>query len=66
MSHALWSAGAILVVLGLAAHLFGWDSVLWIPEAAFDAIRQDPGTYGIIALGLVLMFIARLITRRRP
>ncbi|MDN3568036.1 hypothetical protein ACFQY5_25885 [Paeniroseomonas aquatica] len=66
MAHALWSAGAILVVLGLIAHLFGWEAVVWIPEAALDAIREDPKTYGIIALGLLLMFIARLITRRRP
>ena len=66
MAHLLWSAGAILVALGLAAHLFGWNALLWIPEAALDAIREDPKTYGVIALGLVLMAIARLVSRRRP
>ena len=65
MAHVLWSAGAILVALGLAAHLFGWDSLLWIPEAILDAIREDPKTYGVIALGLLLMFIARLVSRHR-
>lgn len=66
MAHLLWSAGAILVALGLAAHLFGWDALLWIPEAILDALREDPKTYGVIALGLVLMAIARLVSRRRP
>lgn len=66
MAHLLWSAGAILVALGLAAHLFGWNALLWIPEAILDALREDPKTYGVIALGLVLMAIARLVARRRP
>ena len=66
MAQLLWSAGTILVVLGLAAHLFGWDFLLWIPEAALAAIREDPETYGVIALGLVLMLLARLVARRRP
>jgi hypothetical protein len=66
MAHLLWSAGAILVALGLAAHLFGWNALLWIPEAILDALREDPKTYGVIALGLVLMVIARLVSRRRP
>ena len=66
MAHLLWSAGAILVALGLAAHLFGWDALLWIPEAILDAVQEDPKTYGVIALGLVLMAIARLVARRRP
>ena len=66
MAHLLWSAGAILVALGLAAHLFGWNALLWIPEAILDALREDPKTYGIIALGLALMAIARLVSRRRP
>lgn len=66
MAHLLWSAGAILVALGLAAHLFGWDALLWIPEAILDALREDPKTYGVIALGVVLMAIARLVSRRRP
>lgn len=66
MAHLLWSAGAILVALGLAAHLFGWNALLWIPEAILDALREDPKTYGVIALGLVLMAIARLVSRRRP
>ena len=66
MAHLLWSAGAILVALGLAAHLFGWNALLWIPEAILDAVQEDPKTYGVIALGLVLMAIARLVARRRP
>ena len=66
MAHLLWSAGAILVALGLAAHLFGWNALLWIPEAILDALREDPKTYGVIALGLALMAIARLVSRRRP
>ena len=66
MAHLLWSAGAILVALGLAAHLFGWDALLWIPDAILEALREDPKTYGVIALGLVLMAIARLVSRRRP
>ena len=66
MAHLLWSAGAILVALGLAAHLFGWDALMWIPEAILDALREDPKTYGVIALGVVLMAIARLVSRRRP
>lgn len=66
MAHLLWSTGAVLVALGVAAHLFGWNALLWIPEAALEAIREDPKTYGVIALGLVLMVIARMVARRRP
>ncbi|MDB5375396.1 MAG: hypothetical protein JWP04_4038 [Belnapia sp.] len=65
MAHVLWSVGAILVALGLMAHLFGWDALLWIPQAALAAIREDPATYGVIALGLVLMLLARIFTRPR-
>jgi nitrate reductase gamma subunit len=65
MSTWLWSLGTLLVALGLAAHLFGWDALLWIPSAAIEAVRSEPETYGVVAIGLVLMVLARLIGRRR-
>jgi hypothetical protein len=65
MSKWLWSLGALLVALGLAAHLFGWDALLWIPSAAIEAVRSEPDTYGVVAIGILLMFLARLFGRRR-
>jgi hypothetical protein len=65
MARWLWFLGASLVVLGLAAHAFGWDALLWIPEAALSAVRSDPETYGLVAAGLLLMLVARLIGRRK-
>jgi hypothetical protein len=65
MSRWLWSLGAMLVVLGLAAHLFGWDALLRIPMAAIEAARSEPETYGVVAVGVVLMVVARLVGRRR-
>jgi hypothetical protein len=65
MSRWLWSAGTMLVVLGLAAHLFGWDALLWVPAMVLEAVRSDPETYGVVALGLLLMAVARLLGRRR-
>ena len=65
MARWLWSLGTVLVVLGLAAHVFGWDALLWIPMAAVEAVRSDPETYGVVAAGVVLMVLARLIGRRR-
>jgi hypothetical protein len=64
MSRWLWSTGAALVMLGLAANVFGWDALLWIPAAVLEAVRTDPETYGLIALGIVLMVVASLIGRR--
>lgn len=64
MAKWLWTAGTALVALGLAAHVFGWDALLWIPVAAVETIRENPETYGIVALGLLLMVLARLIGRR--
>jgi hypothetical protein len=65
MARLLGSLGAMLVMLGLAAHLFGWDALLSIPLAALDAVRADPETYGVVAVGVLLMLVARLIGGRR-
>lgn len=65
MARWLWTAGAVLVALGLAAHLVGWDALLSIPVAVVDTVRASPETYGIVALGVVLMVLARLIGGRR-
>jgi len=65
MARWLWSAGTALVALGLAAHLFGWDALLWVPVAVVDTVRAHPETYGIVALGLLLMVLARLVGGRR-
>ena len=65
MSRWLWTAGAALVALGLAAHLFGWDALLWVPVALVDTVRSSPETYGLVALGVLLMVLARLIGGRR-
>ncbi|MFT8246895.1 hypothetical protein [Roseomonas sp. BN140053] len=76
MSARLWSLGVFLVALGIAAHVVGWETLLWIPRAALDsllwvpaaiteAIRSAPATTGVIALGVVLMLLARVLGRRR-
>lgn len=65
MARWLSSLGGLLVMLGLAAHVFGWETLRWIPEAAIAAIRADPETYGVVALGLALMLLARVIGRWR-
>jgi hypothetical protein len=65
MARWLWTAGAALVVLGLLAHVFGWDALLWIPAAALESVRGNPETYGIVALGVLLMVLARLIGARQ-
>ncbi|WP_376087164.1 hypothetical protein ACE7GA_13325 [Roseomonas sp. CCTCC AB2023176] len=75
MSGRLWSLGVFLVALGVAAHVVGWDtllwlpgvildSLMWIPEAVVEAVRTAPATAGVIALGVVLMVAARLVSRR--
>lgn len=71
---SLWTLGVCLVVLGIAAHWFGWDAVLWFPREAIywltwapaaimEAIEASPGTVGIIALGIVLMVVAKIWMR---
>jgi hypothetical protein len=65
MSRWLWAIGATLVALGLSAHVFGWDALLWVPASMVEAIRSDPETYGVVALGVALMVVARLMGRRR-
>lgn len=65
MARWLWTAGAVLVALGLAAHFFGWDALLAVPEAVVDTVRSSPETYGVVALGVVLMVLAKLIGGRR-
>ena len=65
MSRWLWTAGAALVALGLAAHVFGWDTLLSIPVALVETVQSSPETYGIVALGVLLMVLARLIGGRR-
>ncbi len=71
MARRLQGLGVALLLLGLAAHTFGWGWVLWLPEmfmnaaAAFmEAIRWDPLTYGLIAAGLALIVAARVVGRR--
>lgn len=64
MARWLGSLGALMVLVGLLAHAFGWDALLWIPEAAIAAVRSDPETYGVVAAGVLLMVLARLIGRR--
>ncbi|TPG59162.1 hypothetical protein EAH89_07415 [Roseomonas nepalensis] len=75
MSTRLWSLGIVLVALGFAAREVGWDtllwlpmaairSLLWIPAAAIDAIRSDPASYGVVAVGVLLMVVASLLRRR--
>lgn len=65
MARWLWTAGAALVALGLAAHLFGWDALLSVPMALVETVQAYPETYGIVALGVLLMVLARLIGGRR-
>jgi hypothetical protein len=65
MSRWLWSVGSALVALGLAAHLFGWDALLSIPMALAETVRSSPETYGVVALGVLLMVLARFIGGRR-
>lgn len=65
MAKWLGTAGAALVALGLAAHLFGWDFLLWIPLWVVETVESSPETYGVIALGLLLMLLARLVGGRR-
>ena len=65
MAKWLWTAGTALVALGLAARVFGWDALLSVPVAVVETVRSDPETYGVVALGLLLMALARLVGGRR-
>jgi hypothetical protein len=64
-ARLLWAAGVALVALGLAAHFLGWDALLWLPEAAIEAVRAAPATYGLVAAGVVLMLLAAVVRRWR-
>ncbi|UFN48741.1 hypothetical protein LPC08_22480 [Roseomonas sp. OT10] len=77
MHSRLWSLGTFLVALGVAAYVVGWDTLLWLPRVAWDSlawlpatvidlIRSSPVTFGVIALGVMLMAAARVIGGRRP
>ncbi|WP_421989056.1 hypothetical protein [Roseococcus sp.] len=72
----LWTIGVCLVVIGVAAHWFGWPALLWFPRsvleglewapaALLEAIAASPTTVGLIALGIVLMVAARIWTGRK-
>ncbi|KAA2213044.1 hypothetical protein [Teichococcus oryzae] len=61
MAARLWSLGSLLVAIGLAAWLLGWDTLLWIPQMALEALRDQPWTAGIILAGLGLMLLAKMI-----
>ena len=76
MAPRLWSLGVFLVAIGIAAHLVGWETLLWIPRTVMDwlawipaeiigAVRASPATTGLILLGIVLMVVARVMMRRR-
>lgn len=65
MASLLWTAGTALVALGLLAHFFGWDALLSIPIAVVETVRSYPETYGLVAVGVLLMVLARLFGRRR-
>lgn len=65
MASRLWFLGSLLVALGIAAHILGWDTLLWIPSMVLETVERNPGTAGLIVAGGTLMVIARLIGRRR-
>lgn len=76
MASRLYSLGAFLVALGLVAYALGWDFILWLPRTVIDMlawapreiiamVREAPATFGIIALGLVLMLAANILRRRK-
>ncbi|ONG53019.1 hypothetical protein BKE38_13650 [Pseudoroseomonas deserti] len=73
-SARLWSLGVFLVALGIAASVVGWDALLWIPRlalswltwlpaAVLDAWHASPTTFGVIAVGVLLMLAARFLRR---
>lgn len=64
MARLLWSAGGLLLTLGIAALVFGWDTLLWLPTAVVEIAVEHPETYGLIAGGIALMVLARALGRR--
>jgi hypothetical protein len=71
MQTRLWSIGSFLVAIGIAASVVGWDFLLWVPRvvlnwlawvpgAIIEAVHSSPATFGVIALGVVLMVVARM------
>jgi hypothetical protein len=75
MSARLWSLGVLLVALGIAATVVGWDAILWLPRFVLDSLawvpgavigaaRDSPITVAVIAAGILLMLLATLLRRR--
>lgn len=64
VAKLLWPAGSLLVMIGLAALLLGWDVLLWLPAYVIDMAVANPETYGLIGAGVVLMAVARFLGRR--
>lgn len=64
VAKVLWLAGSLLVMIGLAALLLGWDVLLWLPTYVIDMAVANPETYGLIGAGVVLMGVARFLGRR--
>lgn len=73
----LWTIGVCLVVLGIAAHWFGWDALLWFPRSALEWLFWLPAMIadtvgGIIAaveaspstVGLVVLGIVLMIVAK--
>ena len=74
-ARTLWTAGILLVAIGVAAHAVGWETLLWLPRRAMDsllwapralmeAVRESPLTTGLIILGVVLMVLSRVAGRK--
>jgi hypothetical protein len=70
LARRLQMVGVVLLLVGLAAHAFGWDALMWVPQLLGDAVRAfvaaitwDPLTYGLIAAGLGLIVVARVLRR---
>ncbi len=75
MSRNLWTLGVLLVGLGIAALIVGWDALLWLPVQALDALwwvpatvagafHAAPVTFAVIGLGVVLLVVARVLRQR--
>lgn len=64
VAKVLWLAGSLLLMIGLAALLLGWDVLLWLPTYVIDMAVANPETYGLIGAGVVLMGVARFLGRR--
>lgn len=65
MERLLYGAGTLLVMLGLAAWVFGWEALMWLPRAAVEAVRAEPWSLGLVAAGVGLMVLAGLVRRWR-